>query len=142
MESISTKLSQESTPKFTIKIIHESQTETKSSHYLNTQIPPSLHLFEKLNLQQEEMNKELTKNKRKNHKNSLLDEALSAVQGLQYVADDLISQAGLFEKNITNNEISLESIKRIEKKLIAFEELNNRKNLDSDGLCSFICSIS
>ncbi|OMJ76464.1 hypothetical protein SteCoe_24172 [Stentor coeruleus] len=144
MENISTKSSQESksTPKFTIKIITEIQTETKSSLNILSQIPPCLHLFEKLNLQQGEMQKNLKKNKPKTYKNSLLDEALSAVKGLQFVADDLVSQAGLFEKSLTNDKISYENIKRIEDKLTAFEELNNRKNIDSDGVCSWICSIS
>lgn len=145
MENISKKLSQESTntAKFAIKIISDTQIETKYSLQSLSQIPPCLHLFEKLNLQQEEMKKMLKKTKPKKYKNSLLDEALSAVIGLQYVADDLVNQVGLFEKkNITNDKISFDNIKRIEDKLIAFEELNNRKNSGSDSSCSWICSIS
>lgn len=144
MENISTKLSHESTnsAKFTIKISSDTQIETKSSLQSLYQIPPCFDLFEKLNLQQEEMNKMIKKTKPKTYKNSLLDEALSAVIGLQYVADDLVNQVGLFEKDITKDKISFDNIKRIEDKLIAFEELNNRKNSGSDGSCSWICSIS
>lgn len=142
MENGLTKPSQEcKQKKYKIRILSEAETDSGSFFQACTHLIPDLNFFERLNKQETHIEKDVKKEKRCGSPTTALDEAFLAVTGLQFVANDLVTQVDTQEKQISQMEIASFNTERLEKKLRAIEDLHNRESISPSAFCSVDCRI-
>ncbi|OMJ79560.1 hypothetical protein SteCoe_20418 [Stentor coeruleus] len=127
--------------KYKIRILSEAETDSGSFFQTCTHLIPDLNLFERLNQQETHIQKDTKKEKRCQSPTTALDEAFLAVTGLQYAANDLVTQADTQEKQISKLGISIFDTKRLEEKLRAIEDLHSRESITPSAFCSIDCRI-